>query len=239
MADVTTTPDWLERANRLTLTSTLLATTVHEVNNALQVISGSAEMLTPSSTPDIIHRRTEAIGAHARRASALLAELSAFAKDESTNTTQIDLGQVAQRALAMRQYTIAKLKLESSYESTGDSRVVIVNARLILQVALNLLVNAERALASKPGGRIAVSVDGGSEHVRLSIEDDGPGVAADAVSKLFVPGALASETHLGIGLSVAKQLAGRFSGDVSYAPRSAGGSRFALTLPAASITGQS
>src|SRR5262249_1289337 len=80
------TPEWLEPARRLDLTSTLLATTVHEVNNALQVISGSAEMLTPASTPDIIHRRSDAIGAHARRASALLAELSAFAKDDSTNT---------------------------------------------------------------------------------------------------------------------------------------------------------
>src|SRR4051812_42049152 len=99
--------DWLERANRLALTSALLSTTVHEVNNALQVISGSAEMLNPSASPDVIGRRTDAIGQHARRASALLAELSSFARDESTNMMSLDLGQIAQRALAMRQYTIA------------------------------------------------------------------------------------------------------------------------------------
>jgi signal transduction histidine kinase len=72
--------DWLERANRLALTSALLSTTVHEVNNALQVISGSAEMLNASPPADVTGRRTDAIGAHARRASALLAELSSFAR---------------------------------------------------------------------------------------------------------------------------------------------------------------
>src|SRR5262249_46753823 len=161
--------------------------------------------------------------------------LSAFAKDDSTNTTQVDLAQVAQRALTMRQYTIARLKLESAFDATGEPRAVVANTRLILQIALNLIVNAERALASQPGGRIGVSGAGGGQQVVLAVEDDGPGVATEAVPKLFVPGALASETHLGIGLAVARHLAERFAGAVSYAPRSNGGSRFALSLPAAGM----
>ena len=226
------TPDWLERANRLALTSALLSTTVHEVNNALQVISGSAEMLSPSSPPDVVARRTDAIGQHARRASALLAELSSFAKDESTHAVSLDLGQIAQRALAMRQYTIAKLKLECSFESSGDVRPVVANHRAALQIVLNLLVNAEQALARKGGGRIVMSMRHDGTSVALAVEDDGPGVPPDAVSALFEPLALRAESKLGIGLAVAQHLAGRFSGHVAYAPRPGGGSRFTLTLPA-------
>ena len=146
--------DWLERANRLALTSALLSTTVHEVNNALQVISGSAEMLNASPPADVTGRRTDAIGAHARRASALLAELSAFARDESTAPMVLDLTQIGQRALSLRQYSLAKLKIESVFETAGDLRTVLANQRVLLQIVLNLVMNAEQALTQKGFGRI-------------------------------------------------------------------------------------
>lgn len=228
-----TTPDWLERANRLALTSALLSTTVHEVNNALQVISGSAEMLGPASPPDLIARRTEAIGAHARRASALLAELSSFARDESTNTFSLDLAQIAHRALAMRQYTIAKLKLESTFEATGEARMVVANQRSILQIVLNLIVNAEQALARKGGGVIRLSIRGEGKTVSLNVDDDGPGIEPAVAAKLFQPIALAANTRLGIGLAVSKHLAERFGGTIAYGPGASSGCRFTLTLPAA------
>lgn len=231
--DQETTPAWLERVNRLALTSALLSTTVLEVNNALQVISGSAEMLNPASTPDVIAKRGEAIGAHARRASALLAELSAFARDESTHAAALDVGRVAQRALTMRQYTLAKLKIDSSFESSGETRTVIANQRLFLQIVLNLLVNAEQALGAKGGGRILVSVRSDGRNVVLSIEDDGAGIPADRVPRLFTVDP-SSNVRLGIGLAVARELARRYGGDLVYSPRPGGGSQFSLTMPAAS-----
>ncbi len=232
MTDVPTA-DWLERANRLALTNALLSTTVHEVNNALQVISGSAEMLHASPPPDVMGRRTDAIGAHARRASALLAELSAFARDDSTAPIVLDLAQIGQRALSMRQYAIAKLKIESVFETAGDVRTVVANQRALLQIVLNLVINAEQALAQKNGGRIALSVRGEPGRVTLTVEDDGPGVAAGVVARLFTPLAFAGDGRLGIGLAVAKHLAARYGGTVQHAPRPEGGSRFILALPPA------
>lgn len=228
-----TTPDWLERANRLALTGALLSTTVHEVNNALQVITGSAEMLGPTAPPDVIARRTEAISAHARRASALLAELSSFAKDDSVNALALDLAQTAHRALSMRQYTIARLKLESSFESRGEVRTVIANARGLLQIVLNLVVNAEQALAQKGAGRIALTLDNAGGQVTLAVEDDGPGIDSGNVPRLFVPGAVPSYGRLGIGLAVAKQLAEKYGGSLDYSSRTGGGCRFTLSLPEA------
>src|SRR5262249_38389023 len=133
------TAEWLERANRLATTATLLSTTVHEVNNALQVINGGAEMLGKEHAPEAVARRAESIGVHARRASALLADLSAFARDENTSPQRVDLGHVAQKALAMRQYTFARLGLQVSLETSGGSRIVTGNARRLLQIVLNLI----------------------------------------------------------------------------------------------------
>jgi len=223
--------DWLERANRLALTSALLSTTVHEVNNALQVISGSAEMLHSSPPPDVTSRRTDAIGAHARRASALLAELSGFARDDSNASIVLALGQVGQRALSMRQYAMAKLKLESVFETAGVVRTVLASHRALLQIVMNLVINAEQALSQK-GGRVTVAVRGEGGRVTLAVDDDGPGVPPAIAPQLFTPLVHAADGRLGIGLSVAKHLAERYGGDISYTPQATGGSRFTLTLPA-------
>lgn len=228
-----TNPDWLERANRLALANAQLSATVLEVNNALQVITGSAETLSAASPPEVVSRRAEAIAAHARRASALLAELSSFARDDNTSTNAIDLGQLAQRALAMRQYAMASLRLNSSFESSGPIPPVIANSRAVMQIVLNLLVNAEQALTPGGDGRIVVSVHGDGSMVALSVDDDGPGVAPDRAASLFTQ--LPSTTRgLGIGLAVSKNLAARFGGTLTYSPRAGGGSRFVINLPVAS-----
>jgi C4-dicarboxylate-specific signal transduction histidine kinase len=233
MSDLGPMPEWLERANRLATAVNLLSTTVHEVNNALQVITGSAEMLGVSAAPDVVARRAEAIGGQARRASALLAELSAFARDESTAVQRFDLGHMGQRSLALRQYTMAKLKLENTFEALGEPRFVSASPRAIMQVALNLLVNAEQALAGRPAGSIKVRVVGETGRVDLMVEDNGPGISPEVAPRLFEAAAQASETHLGIGLAVSKMLAERFGGSLRCDPVGTGGCRFTLSLPSA------
>jgi C4-dicarboxylate-specific signal transduction histidine kinase len=233
MSDLGSKPEWLERANRLATIATLLSTTVHEVNNALQVISGSAEMLGVSNALDAVTRRGEAIGAHARRASALLAELSAFARDETTAAQRLELGQVGQRALAMRQYSLARLKLECTFQGSGDtSTVVMASPRAVLQITLNLIVNAERALVGHSGALVTVGVERRAGRADLTVRDNGPGIPRESVGRLFEAGAHASGTNLGIGLAVAKLLAERDGGELRYEPQPAG-AMFRLSYPAA------
>jgi len=233
MADTSITPEWLERANRLAMTAALLSTTIHEVNNALQIITGNAEMLSDKDAPHLIARRSDAIGVQARRASALLADLSGFARDDSAAKTRLDLGQLGERALAMRRYTIARLQLEAAFETAGTARVVVAQSRELLQVVVNLIVNAERALAGTRGGVIGVTVTGTPERVELSVVDNGPGVPADIVPTLFEPAVHASAVSLGIGLAVSRRLAERNGGTLTYEPRRGGGAVFTVAIPVA------
>jgi two-component system sensor kinase FixL len=232
MSDSGPKPEWLERANRLATISTLLSTTVHEVNNALQVISATAEMLASSNTPDANARRGDVIGAHARRASALLAELSAFARDENTAARPLELAQVGQRALAMRQYSIARLKLDCTFQGGAGGSTVVASPSAVLQIALNLIVNAERALVGRVGGQVTVVVERRSGRVELRVCDNGPGIPHESVGRLFEAGAHASATNLGIGLAVSKLLAERDRGELRYQAQ-APGAAFTLSYPAA------
>jgi two-component system C4-dicarboxylate transport sensor histidine kinase DctB len=227
---------WLARANRRATIAALVSPTVHDVNNALQVMSGSAEMLTPDAPPDAIARRREAIGSQAMRASALLTQLSAFARDDTPEGRHADLGQIAHRALAFRQHTLARLRIESRLDAEAALPPVAASARDLLQIAINLLLNAEQALAGRTDPRVVVSAALRDVRAELTVDDNGPGISRDAARRLFQP-AIAdamttSGTGLGIGLAVGRWLAERNGGTLDVAPSALGGAAFTLSFPA-------
>lgn len=94
----------------------------------------------------------------------------------------------------------------------------------------NLLDNAFK------WARAAVRVDaaGGSDRVRIGIEDDGPGVPADQIERILKPGQRLDEqvSGDGFGLAIVQELAGLYGGSVSLSRGHLGGMRTELVLPA-------
>ena len=227
---------WLERANRLALTARLLSSTVHDINNALQVISGNGELLELAANADAaIVKRGQAIRTHARRASGLLTDLMAFARDAGDRAQPVTLTAVATQAVAMRQYALTKLKVAVSIE--GDEGPVVGNPRHLVQVALNLIANAEKALAGRPGATLRLQVTRDAAQTALSVIDNGPGLDPDVERHLFEPEVQSTEAieGLGIGLSVSKWLMEEQSGTLTYARAAGGGSAFTVSLPSAKL----
>ena len=84
--------------------------------------------------------------------------------------------------------------------------------------------------------QIAVAVNGDPERVRVTVEDHGPGVSDRHRRRIFDPFYRARYEDFavegtGLGLSISRRLAERLRGTLEYSTRSAGGSRFTLTLP--------
>ena len=148
-APVSLNPDWLERVNRLAIIATLVPGTVHDVNNALQVISGSAELLGlgGSASPENITRRGTAIADQARRATGLLGELTQLVRDSSEVRQRLNLREIADRSLALRQHALHKAKIDAAVD--GPDVAVRANPRHVLQIVLNLMLNAEAAWPGK------------------------------------------------------------------------------------------
>jgi len=91
-----------------------------------------------------------------------------------------------------------------------------------LAVALVCLIeNAAEALAPA-GGTIAIACDRDGDHVMLSVGDDGPGIAADVLAHAFDVGFTTKPGHLGLGLSIARRIAGRARGTVELAAKGRG-----------------
>ncbi len=119
-----------------------------------------------------------------------------------------------------------------SIEVSGPSSLPLEGEpRLLRRAVQNLLVNAQRHARE----RVRLELEEGDERVRLTVDDDGPGVAPELRERLFEPfvrGRARGDGH-GLGLAIARAVARRHGGDVILEEGSGplGGARFTLWLP--------
>ena len=108
--------------------------------------------------------------------------------------------------------------------------------RRLGQVLLNLLLNAADAIedAKVRDGRVALRVRQDAERVWLLVEDNGPGIQAEHLSKLFTSffTTKAPEKGTGLGLALSRQYVESFGGTLRAENRAEGGARFIVELPA-------
>src|SRR5262249_47093596 len=112
--------------------------------------------------------------------------------------------------------------------------VARADADKVRQLVMNLLENALDALAAVEGSRqIDVAVAGVNGHAALAIEDNGPGVPADALPRLFEPFFSLKPHGTGLGLAIAKRTVDAHGGRLAATPNQHGGLRIDVELPLA------
>ena len=90
---------------------------------------------------------------------------------------------------------------ELALDVHGDLPQVTLSREQLVQVILNLVLNAADAIA--PGGHVRIEACRAAAGVRLSVSDDGPGIAPDVRDRLFEPFVTTKEVGKGTGLGLA------------------------------------
>jgi two-component system sensor histidine kinase KdpD len=103
-----------------------------------------------------------------------------------------------------------------------------------LRILCNLVDNALRY--SPAGTPVTIGLSSSGSQLEFRVTDEGPGISASDSERMFEPfyrpgGSTPDSGSVGLGLAIAKELAGAQNGSVRYEPRSSGGSVFTLTLP--------
>lgn len=211
MPDRSPSDDWIEAANCLATVAHTLSSAVHEANNMLQVITGSAEMIQMhGDLPPGVLKRTDIISEHAQRVSALigsLRDLSKVAPPSPADAT--NLVAVISTALDLRRHALNRGHIAVTVDAGDRPPIARASWRSLMQVVLNLLLNAERALQGRAGAAIAVRAVRDGEEVVLSIADNGTGLPV----QLPLPWTLQERPDaaplLGLGLVAVRRLAER------------------------------
>lgn len=116
--------------------------------------------------------------------------------------------------------------LEARLVETSSSAMVKGDKPLLARLLDNLITNAQRHGESQ----VTIRVELQGAEVLLSVEDDGPGVPADLVDRIFEP-FVSGGGRSGLGLAIADEIARVHGGRLSYGPSALGGAAFSLQLP--------
>jgi len=224
--------------NRLATIARLVAGAAHEVNNALQVIGGSAELLqNRSDLPEPVQKTLTRIRDQANRAASAMTGVVALSRTAPDGAFQVDIRDIASRAVELRQYAIGRADLAVQLHLPPTPQVVQGQPLHLLQAALNLIQNVEQALAPRRAGLIQVEVAEDDDHVLFRVTDDGPGVPAAEAEDIFQPFVTSRPRpeSTGLGLPVAREIAAAHRGSLELEPAAQGAS-FRLRLPKATPT---
>lgn len=222
--------DTLVALNRAATTARLLAGAVHEVNNALMVIAGTVELLAQQpGLPDSVSRALDRIGRQGARAATALAEVLVFTKAPAGERTRLSLRDVAAHSVALRRFAASRANIAMEVlPDDGSATFVLGNRGQVQQILLNLLVNAEQALAPTPGvaadagAAIRVSLVGDAERVGVRVADTGPGLPPGEVGLEPFRSTKPPQDAAGLGLWSARILAESHGGTLEVEPAAAG-----------------
>ena len=233
---VSTPPEHHLTLNRLATIARLVAGAAHEVNNALQVIGGSAELLqNRTDLPEPVQKTLGRIRDQAARAASAMTGVVALSRAQPDGGTYlVDMCDIASRAVDLRRYSIVRADLRVELDVPSEPRLVNGQRLHLLQAALNMIQNAEQALGPRGSGCIRVQVTQDGDHVALRVSDDGPGVPAADADRIFEPffTSRPRPESTGLGLPVAREIAAAHRGSLDLETVPSGAS-FKLRVPKA------
>lgn len=224
MADSTPPPsdDVLIALNRSATVARLLSSAVHEVNNALQVISGTVEILeTRSELDPALARSLERLRTQSARAAGALADVLVFTKAPIDEFVAVNMRDVATHSIGLRAFAVRRAGLSIRLDADESIPFIVRGNRGRLQQALlNMIVNAEQALAGSKGA-IAVALRADGEWVSLIVIDEGIGVTVDPPERAFerFTSTRSPSECAGLGLWVARTIAAAHGGTLTMERR--------------------
>ena len=220
----------IELKKHLAALGELSAGIAHEFKNALATISGYAQMIRSESADGEISDHAERILEQTRNITHVVTEFLKFARPLEISDETVDLEPVIGRAID----EIASAEPNVAVRAEGEFGTVAGDEGLLKQAILNLTRNAAEACAERKNGAVVIRgeiIRGDATVQRITVLDNGSGIAADALPNLFHPFFTTKARGTGLGLAVVQKIIVQHGGQVEARNLPAGGAAFIVTLP--------
>jgi signal transduction histidine kinase len=226
----------LAREKHLSSLGQMAAGLAHEIKNPLGSIKGSAEILGddfPEGSRK--HEMVRVLLKETDRLNGVVEDFLNFARPRPIERKDASLNAVVEGVLAQVEKDAASSKVRFVREFDEGLPAVPVDAEKLHQVFLNLALNAVAAMPG--GGTLAVetrrrSFDG-RPHVSVTFADEGTGIAAQDVERIFDPFFSRSDKGTGLGLSISHTIVMNHGGHIEVSANAPRGTRFSVFIPMA------
>ena len=223
----------LLQADRLSQLGALVSGVAHELNNPLAAIAAFGEALALDPHQSDLAESAEVIRSEAMRAGRIVQTLLDFARQRPRTQTAVDLGEIAERVLALQRSAHKKARIRATVSVPKEVPAVAGDPQELQQVMLNAVVNARQAIesAGRPG-QIAIAARSSDRYVLVTVEDTGPGVPPEILDRVFEPFfSTKAERGTGLGLAISFGLVRGMGGRMWIQNVEGGGARLSFELP--------
>lgn len=227
------------QGERLAAMGAMIGGVAHELNNPLTSILGVSELLQDTETNETARKQLAMLQQQARRAAEIVQNLTYFSRPPAPGKSKINLTEVVERTLNLHAYSLRKNNITVDFLKGEGVPYALGDPHQLMQVFLNLILNAEQAIREvREKGTLRIRIGRSANNVWVSFQDDGPGIPKENVASVFDPFYTTKRPGrgTGLGLSICKSVMKEHNGGVEVANSPGGGAVFTVTLPAAIVS---
>ena len=213
----------------------------HELRTPLTAIHGHVDAIRDGliEDPALISESLDVVSTEATRLERLVGDVLDLAKLRAHRFTvqaeEVDMSRLVEHAYGAFGDEARRREIDYRLLEEGDPPTIITDGDRVLQVITNLLMNAFRW--TPDGGVIELEMHAVNGVVRVDVVDSGPGIGPDAQEQIFRPFVSSDTQGTGLGLPIARELAGALGGRIEVESEVGKGSRFRLVLPTVTLSG--
>jgi signal transduction histidine kinase len=227
----------LIQAAKLSSLGQLSAAVAHELNNPLAGILiytrlAKEKIIKGNIDREKLQGNLEKIESAIEYCNSIIQGLLDFARQTEPLLRPVTVGRAIDKAMSLAGHQIKMKTIEVSREDAPALSLVVADFNQLVQVIINLILNAVQAM--KEGGRLTISTSQDNGLVKISINDTGNGIPQENMDKLFTPFFTTKEDvkGVGLGLAVSYGIIERHGGRIDVQSEVGKGSTFTVVLPA-------
>jgi PAS domain S-box-containing protein len=219
----------LVRSERMSAIGEFVSGVAHELNNPLQSLIGTLELMLSETHTAEIKVDLERAQTEAWRAGRIVRNLLTFIRRSPNERLLTGLNEIVESTLGVRVYELEMAGIEVRMKLAANLPLVLANREELQQVVLNLVVNALEAM--KEGGTLRVRATSNGDEAHLVVEDTGAGIDAASLARVFDPFFTTKEAGTGLGLSIVRKIVDQHQGEVRIESQQGVGTRVTVVLP--------
>jgi PAS domain S-box-containing protein len=237
LRDVTARKEMYEKLitqNRLASIGEFTSGIAHEINNPLSVVLMTSELLQYSDLPEDVSNDINIIRTETERAANIVNGLLTFIRKQPEEKHRVNLNTTLDKTIELLDHEIQLDNIQITTLLEPDLPDVMINEFQISQVFSNIILNAIYFLnETNNDSNLIISTRQLDDSIRISIEDNGPGIDPENITRLFQPFFTTKEVGkgTGLGLSICHGIITEHEGKIWAESRAGKGAIFYIELP--------
>ena len=225
------------QAEKMSALGRLASSVAHEVRNPLGAVAIQLQLLQEdladlqTAVPTRVGERLNTARAEMRRLDGIVQNFLRFSRPPALNLQRIGANDLLAHIVALVEPEARERQIALTLELADDLPLTMADDNLLSQAILNIIINAFQAVGKEPAVLLGTHLDADSGRVQFRVTDNGSGIAAADLERVFEYYYTTKDTGTGLGLSITQRIVHQHQGLIDVESAVGSGTVVTISLP--------